>query len=179
MRAESQEQEAGSRGGDASGGSASEGSDDDTSPGGIAGGILGSSVWKKAYSAATNAAATAIAVNNDLSASATAAAANFANGGGVRWMGNRVGNGGRDAGDASRSGDTAAVEHQEREEMGGTVEVGEEEGEEKEAPPLPLPPPPYLSITVGNVSCFLPDVNWSVQMQQKRFLRVGDSGYIK
>ncbi|CAM9715211.1 unnamed protein product, partial [Ectocarpus sp. 8 AP-2014] len=175
VRAESQELETGSRSGDASGGSATEGGEGDTSPGGITGGILGSGVWKKACSAASNAAATAIAVNNDLSASATAAAANLANGGGVRWMGNRVGDGGRDAGDASRGGDTGTVDHREREEMGDSIGVDEEEGGEREAPP---PPPPYLSITVGNVSCFLPDVNWSVQMQQKRFLRVGDSGYI-
>ncbi|CAN0490174.1 unnamed protein product, partial [Ectocarpus sp. 12 AP-2014] len=174
VRAESQEPDTGSRSGDACGGSATEGGEGDTNPGGIAGGILGSGVWKKAYSAATNAAATTIAVNTDLSATATAAAANFANGGGVRWIGNRVRDGGRDAGDASRWGDTATVEHQEREEMGDSIGVDEEEGGEREAPP----PPPYLSITLGNVSCFLPDVNWSVQMQQKRFLRVGDSGYI-
>ncbi|CAN0521172.1 unnamed protein product, partial [Ectocarpus sp. 12 AP-2014] len=78
VRAESQELETGSRGGDACGGSATEGGEGDTNPGGIAGGILGSGVWKKAYSAPTNAAATAIAVNTDLSATATAAAVNFA-----------------------------------------------------------------------------------------------------
>lgn len=39
--------------------------------------------------------------------------------------------------------------------------------------------PPFLSFTVGGVNGYLPDVHWSVEMQQKRFLRVEDSGSVK
>lgn len=39
--------------------------------------------------------------------------------------------------------------------------------------------PPFMSITIGGVSGYLPDVHWSVQMQQKRFLKVEDSGTVK
>lgn len=162
--------------------------------GGLTSSILGSGVFKKAYAAAANvtaaaatatAAATAKAVNSDMAANAVAVAASFgAGGGGVRWAGSggsRSGSfsstGGHDAGRhrgqaSSRGGGGEQVEEIGRSEVnGGDGEQGleEEEGEK----------PPFLSISVGDVSCFLPDVRWSVQMQQKRFLKVGDSGSVK
>lgn len=39
--------------------------------------------------------------------------------------------------------------------------------------------PPLLSVTVEGVSGVLPDVNWSVQMHHKRFLKIEDSGTVK
>lgn len=166
--------------------------------GGLASSILGSGVWKKAFAAAANvttaaanatAAATAKAVNSDIAANATAMAASFGAGGeagdGVWWAGSggrRPGSSGGDGGghDAGRHGRRASsrgggreqVDEAERSEVDGwdwDQNVEEEKGEAA----------PFLTISVGNVSCFLPDVRWSVQMQQKRFLKVGDSGSVK
>lgn len=169
--------------------------------GGLASNILGSGVWKKAYAAVANvtaatasatAAATAKAVNSDIAASATAVAASFGagEGAGGRWAG--PGEGGRSGSSSgegglvdsgrprrrrsSRGGGGELVEDAERNEVdGGNREqkLGDEGNEEAgEAPP-------FLSISVGDVSCFLPDVHWSVQMHSKRFLKVGDSGSVK
>lgn len=56
-----------------------------------------------------------------------------------------------------------AVGHQEAEE-------GDESGASVKAP--------LLSIEIGGVSGFLPDVQWSVQIQQK-LIRIEDSGWVK
>eukprot|EP00752_Nemacystus_decipiens_P012079 g10709.t1 len=171
--------------------------------GGLASGILGSGVWKKAYATAANvtavaasatAAATSKAINSDIAASATAMAASFSAGGGGaggRWggpgggrrSGSGSGEGGLDAGKrprrgSSRGGGGKLVEEVERSEVDGgdrehNLGDDKEEDEEKNEEA-----PPFLSISVGDVSCYLPNVRWSVKMQQKRFLRVGDSGSV-
>lgn len=50
------------------------------------------------------------------------------------------------------------------------VEEGDESGASVKAP--------LLSIEIGGVSGFLPDVQWSVQIQQK-LIRIEDSGWVK
>lgn len=64
-------------------------------------------------------------------------------------------------------------------EVGREEQVWDEDVLEKEEEESEENNPPFLAITVGGVSGFLPDVQWSVQLQQKRFLRVEDSGSIK
>lgn len=138
--------------------------------GGLANSILGSGAWKKAYAAAANvtAAATAKAVNSDFAATATAVAATVGTGGGggARWATSSRGGGG------GGGGERVVQEGAERGEAGRGDEEKNTTEEEGEAPP-------FLCISVGDVSCFLPDVQWSVQMHQKRFLKVGDSGSVK
>lgn len=144
--------------------------------------FLGSTgVWKKARAAAANATAaattTAKAVNSEVGATAAAAVAGFASTGGIPWVGPRgswvssnsggLGVGRGQEGHAERDkGKGQQVEQEDKEQQDGEEK---EDGEE----------PPFVTISVGDVSCFLPNVHWSVQMHQKRFLRVGDSGSVK
>lgn len=61
-----------------------------------------------------------------------------------------------------------------QEEEGGEGEEGEAEGEKVDGEK-----PTLLAVTVGEVYGELSDVQWSVQMQNKRFLRMEDSGSVK
>lgn len=144
-------------------------------------------VWKKACAVAANATATATAtakaVNHEVSATATAAAAGLAATGGIPWvgsMGNWIGSSGGDPDVGGGQEEEAEGKgHKDKgleQEDNGKKEEEEEEDEEQQGEGEE---PAFLTISVGDVSCFLPDVHWSVQMHQKRFLRVGDSGSVK